>query len=88
MQETWAQSLSWENPLEKEMAILSSILVGNIPQTEETDRPQSMGSQKVRHDLRALAQAHTGYKCVELGTMYTILLNLFLTYYSGANACL
>ena len=26
MQETWVQSLGWENPLEKELAIHSSIL--------------------------------------------------------------
>ena len=33
-QETWAQSLGWEGPLEKEMAHLSSILVWEIPWTE------------------------------------------------------
>ena len=27
MQETWVQSLGWENPLEKEMATRSSVLV-------------------------------------------------------------
>ena len=27
MQETWVQSLGWEDPLEKEMATYSSILV-------------------------------------------------------------
>ena len=26
MQETWVRSLSWEDPVEKEMAILSSVL--------------------------------------------------------------
>ena len=31
MQETWVQSLHWEDPLEKEMAIHSSILAGEIP---------------------------------------------------------
>ena len=31
MQETWVQSLGWEDPLEEEMAIHSSILVWKIP---------------------------------------------------------
>ena len=31
MQETWIQSLSWEDPLEKEMATDSSILAWRIP---------------------------------------------------------
>ena len=38
------------SPLEKEMAIHSSILAWRIPQTEEPGRLQSMGSQRVRHD--------------------------------------
>ena len=33
----------WEDPLEKEMAIHSSILVQEIPQTEEPSGLQSMG---------------------------------------------
>ena len=50
MQETWVQSLGWEDPLEKEMATHSSILIWRIPWTEEPGRLQSMGSQKVGHD--------------------------------------
>ena len=38
MQETWVRSLSWEDPLEKGMAIHSSILAWRIPWTEEPDR--------------------------------------------------
>ena len=45
MQETWVQSLGWEDPLEKEMATHSSILAWKIPLTEEPGRLQSMGSQ-------------------------------------------
>ena len=45
MQETQVQSLSWEDPLEKEMATHSSTLAWKIPQTEEPGRLQSMGSQ-------------------------------------------
>ena len=51
MQETGIQSLGWEDPLEKEMATHSSILAWEIPWTEETGRLQSMGSQRVGHDL-------------------------------------
>ena len=35
MQETWIQSLGWEDPLEKERATHSSILAREIPWTEE-----------------------------------------------------
>ena len=50
MQETWIQSLSWEDPLEKGMATHASILAWRIPWTEESERVQSLGSQRVRHD--------------------------------------
>ena len=36
MWETWVQSLGWDDPLEKEMAIHSSILSWEIPWTEES----------------------------------------------------
>ena len=44
MQETQVQSLDREDPLEKRMAIHSSILAWRIPWTEELDRLQSMRS--------------------------------------------
>ena len=50
MQETKAQSLGWEDPLEKEMATHSSILAWRIPWTEELGGLQSMELQRVRHD--------------------------------------
>ena len=50
MQDTQLRSLSWEDPLEKEMAIHSSTLAWKIPWTEEPGRLQSMGSQRVGHD--------------------------------------
>ena len=50
MQETWVQSLGWEDLLEKEMATHSSILAWKIPWTEEPGRQQSMGSQRVGYD--------------------------------------
>ena len=49
-QETSVQSLSWEDPLEKEMATCSSILAWKIPWTEEPGGLQLMGRQRFRHD--------------------------------------
>ena len=49
-QETLVQSLGWEDPLEEETAVHSSILAWEIPQTEEPGGLQSMGSQRVGHD--------------------------------------
>ena len=51
MQETWVQSLGWEEPLEKGFplewnATHSSILAWKIPCLEEPGRLQSMGSQE------------------------------------------
>ena len=50
MWETQVQSLGQEDPLEKEMATHSSILVWKIPWTEEPGRLQSTGLQRVQHD--------------------------------------
>ena len=44
------QSLGQEDPLEKGMAIHSSILAWRIPWTEEPGKLQSTGSRRVRHD--------------------------------------
>ena len=44
------EGISWEDPLEKEMATHSSILAWRIPWTEEPGRLQFMGSQRVGHD--------------------------------------
>ena len=49
--ETWVQFLGWEDPLEKGMATHSSNLACEIPRTEEPGGLQSMGSQRVGHDL-------------------------------------
>ena len=50
MWETRVRSLGWEDPLEEEMAIHSSILAWKILWMEERGRLQSMGLQRVRHD--------------------------------------
>ena len=51
MWETWVQSLAREDLLEKEMATHSSILAWRIPWTEEPGELQSMGSQRIGHNL-------------------------------------
>ena len=50
MWETQVRSLSWEDPLKKEMAIHSRTIAWKIPWTEEPGRLQPMGSQRVGHD--------------------------------------
>ena len=41
MQETWVQSLGWEDPLQKDMTAHPSILAWEIPGTEEPGGLQS-----------------------------------------------
>jgi len=50
MQETWGRSLGQEDPVEKGIAILSSILAWRIPQIEKPGWLQFVGSERVRHD--------------------------------------
>ena len=50
MQEMRVLSLGWEDPLEEGMATHSSILAWRIPWTEEPDRLQAIGLQRVGHD--------------------------------------
>ena len=50
IQETWVQSLGWEDALEKEMATHPCILPWRIPWTEEPGELQSMGSHRVSHN--------------------------------------
>ena len=45
MQETWVQSLAWEDPLEEGMATHSNILAWRIPWTVK-----SIGLQRIGHD--------------------------------------
>ena len=46
VQETWFQSLDWEDPLEEEMTTHSSILAWRIPWIKKLVSLQSMESQK------------------------------------------
>ena len=50
------QSLSWEDPLEKRMATHSSTIAWRISWTEEPGGLQSMGSQRVGHNLATKQQ--------------------------------
>ena len=55
-QETQVQSLGQGDPLEKEMSTHSSTLAWETPWTEEPGRLQSMGLQRVGHDLSTKQQ--------------------------------
>ena len=55
-QETWVQSLGWEDLLEEGMETPSSILAWKIPWTEEPGGLQSMGSQKSCTGLKGLRE--------------------------------
>ena len=56
MQETWAQSLGWEDPLEEGMQPTPVFLPEESLWTEEPGGLQSMVSQRIRHNL---ATKHT-----------------------------
>ena len=47
MQETWLQSLGWDEPLEEDMEAHSSILAWRNPWTKEPDGLQFMGRQEL-----------------------------------------
>ena len=53
--QTWVQSLGQEYPLEEGMATHLVFLPGESPWIEEHGRLQSMGSQRVRHELKWLS---------------------------------
>ena len=50
LQETWVQSVGWDDLLEKEMTTHSGILAWRIPWTQEPGELQSMGSHRVEQD--------------------------------------
>ena len=63
MQETWVWYLSQEDPLEKEMETHSSIPAWEIPWTEEPGGLQSMGSQRMEHDLATKSAYIINHAC-------------------------
>ena len=64
MQEMCTQSLGWEDPLEKEVAMHSSILAWDVPWPEEPGKLQSMGLQRVRHNLATKQQQPLQMICI------------------------
>ena len=72
MQKTRAWSLDGEGPLNKRMAIHSSILTWGIPGTEKSGRLQSMG-RKESDTTEQLTHTHTDTNiCTECGQMRVI----------------
>ena len=59
VQETWVRSLGREDPLEEGVATHSSVLGWGILWTEEPDRLQSIGLQRVRHNWSDLTCVYT-----------------------------
>ena len=70
MQETQVQSLGWEDPLEKEMAVYSSILAWKIPWTGEPGGLQSMGSQRLGKEYNKGVYCHPVYLTYMQSTSY------------------
>ena len=81
MQETQVQSLGWEDPMEKEMVTLSSILAWRIPWTEKACGLHSMGSQRVWHEAKEFQKNiyfcfidySKGFDCVDHTKLFKIL---------------
>ena len=67
-------SLGRKDPLEKEMATHYSILAWGIPWTKEPAGLQSMGSQRVRHDLATKQQQQKNYLIVKIWGGWRLLL--------------
>ena len=61
-QETWVPSLGWEDPLEEEVATISSILAWRIPWTEEPGGLWSVG-HKESDRTEWLTQKHASWLC-------------------------
>ena len=60
LRETGVRFMGREARLEKEMVTHSNILAWRIPWTEELGGLQSLGSQRVGHDLSDSAQTYIG----------------------------
>ena len=75
IQETWVQSLGWEDPLEKGKATHSSILAWRIPKT-------SPWSHKELDMTDQLSLTHSG---LPTGSLESDPANLLLMYHTGSN---
>ena len=70
MQETQVWSLGQEDPMQKGMATHSSILAWRIPWTEEPGRLQSMGLQRIRHDLATNTNTYIYAYCTWISVFF------------------
>ena len=66
MREIRVWSLGQEDPLEKGMAIYSSILALRISWTEESGGLQLKGSQRVRHDWASITDIYSMYNIIHI----------------------
>ena len=88
VQETWVQSLGWEDPLEEGMATHSSILTWRIPWTEELGGLQSIGLQRVGQDWSDLARMHAHSRTKSLQSLFkaeviVLIIQKHFTIYNG-----
>ena len=79
MQETWVQSLIWDDPLKKGMATHSSILAHRIPWTEEFGGVRLVyGFSKSQAQLKQLSTQLHFYSPLEtLSSLYSKVVTLF-----------
>ena len=87
MRETWVSSLGQEDPLEKEMAIHSSIPAWRIPWTEEPDGLQSMGPQELdMTEVTYHAHTHISFfnKSSSCSLIFSYLCKLFVKRLKGS----
>ena len=75
MRETRVHSLGWEDLLEQEMVIYSSILVWKIPWLDEPGKLQSMGLQRVGHNWET---SHSFSLCYTIGPCWLSILYIVL----------
>ena len=78
--------LGWEDPLEKEMATLSSTLAWEIPWMEESGGLQSMGSQRVGHNI-VTKQQQQPYVLLGIEAIYIVQLWCSFQFSSVAQSC-
>ena len=81
MWETWVQSLDREDPLETGKAICSSIPALRIPWTEEPGGLQSMGLQRVGHNLATEKQQPQKYLNITLSPICILVTKSLLTFW-------
>ena len=63
MQQTWVQSLGWEDPLKEGMATHSSMLAWRIPWIEERGGLYSSWGRKESDTTEQLSTQHSCYTC-------------------------